>query len=359
MLWQVSDFTGYNSKIVAWNRLNGGNEMLILVFKIVIVLLVIALLYLSRLKGQYTVRQSQLIDADINTVFDKVRDFKSWPEWSPWIIHEPEAVLKYSDHFQEEEGYYTWEGQYIGAGQLTHISINPGSSIKQKLEFTKPFKAVCEVGFEFIPHQEQTEVIWFMHGTMPFLLRFMTDKTQKMISKDYSLGLAMLNGVLDKRAKRPVICFRGEVTKEPVLSICQGFSGDVKAMEVAMKKSFPELMAYVCEQQGQPAGNPFAAYHQSNPDTMQFVCDMAVPVNEEIEAGTYQLKSLGKGRYYQVDLKGDYEFLELAWYSAIGHIKMLKLKYDARRPALEVYQNDPEKLENSNDWETSLYVPIK
>jgi len=45
-----------------------------------------------------------------------------------------------------------------------------------------------------------------------------------------------------------------------------------------------------------------------------------------MEAGEYALKDLGDGRFYKVCLKGGYEFLESAWYAAIAHLKMLKLK---------------------------------
>lgn len=92
---------------------------------------------------------------------------------------------------------------------------------------------------------------------------------------------------------------------------------------------------------------------------MQFVCDMAIPVVEEIEPGEYQLKTLGGGRFYKVSVRGDYKFLDLAWYSAMAHVQMLKLKYDKNRASLEVYENDPEQVETSNDVLTTLYIAIK
>ncbi len=117
-------------------------------------------------------------------------------------------------------------------------------------------------------------------------------------------------------------------------------------------------MAYV-EQNGQITGAPYTAYHKVNLKTLHFVCDMAIPVAEGIEVNEYHLQTLGGGRFYKATLKGDYKFLELAWYSAIGHVQMLKLKYDKKRPTLEVYENDPEQVENTNDILTTLYIPIK
>lgn len=314
--------------------------------------------YLASLNANYSIRRSQLINADLESVFDKVRDFKSWPEWSPWLIHEPGAQLNFSENHDQENGFYTWKGKRVGIGKLTHIKLERPSQIKQRLEFIKPFKSVCDVGFEFTNKSGQTEVTWFMNGKMPFFLRFMTKNTEDMISKDYELGLAMLNGLLDSKAEYPVIQFEEKIRLDPIRSLCEGFSGDQQSMEETMKKSFPQLVSYV-ERYGEIAGAPFTAYHKVDLNTLNFVCDMAIPISEDMNAGGYQIKMLGGGRYYKVSLKGSYKFLGLAWYSAVAHIHMLKLKYDKNRTSLEAYQNDPEQVKSSNDILTILYIPIK
>ncbi len=332
-----------------------------MLYSIVIVLLLLivcVVIYLATLNGNYTIRRTQLINTSIETVFDKVIDFKSWPEWSPWLIHEPETQLVYSENYDEEQGSYTWEGQRVGAGKLTHIKLQRPYHIEQRLEFIKPFKSICDVGFEFAEKEGQTEVTWVMTGKMPFFLRFLTEKTRDMISKDYDFGLAMLNGVLDPEAEHPVLQFEDEITLEPVYALCEGFSGELKNMEETMKQCFPKLLSFA-EQHGQITGAHFTAYHKVDLNKLYFDIDMAVPVAEGIKADGYQLKSLGGGRYYKVTLSGSYQFLELAWYSAVAHVQMLKLKYDKKRCSLEVYQNDPEQVQSTNEIMTTLYIPIK
>jgi effector-binding domain-containing protein len=213
--------------------------------------------------------------------------------------------------------------------------------------------------FEFAERDSQTEITWIMHGKMPFLFRFMTKKTAAMISKDYDLGLAMLAGQLDPKAERPQLQFQDKMSFEPRLALCQSFSGGLKEMELAMQTSFPEMMAHLEKQKAQCISAPFTSYHKVNTKTMHFDCNMAVPVADGIKAGKYTLKTLGGGRYYKVTLKGRYDFLELAWYAAIAHVQMLKLKYDTKRASVEVYENDPREIKNSNDIETSIYVAIK
>lgn len=161
---------------------------------ILAVVIIGALVYLASLDGNYTVKRSKLINADIQRVFNKLRDFKTWSDWSPWLMHEPDTKLEFSDNPSEVGGFYTWDGQRVGAGKLTHVAFDAPKKIEERIEFTRPFKSVCQVSFELAEKEGQTEVNWIMQGKMPFLFRFMTQKTAGMIAKDYDLGLAMLAG---------------------------------------------------------------------------------------------------------------------------------------------------------------------
>ena len=141
------------------------------------------------------------MNVDRQTVFNKVRDFRSWAEWSPWLMHEPDTRLEFSQSPEQEGGWYTWDGDRVGAGKLTHVSIEPPDRIEERIEFLRPFKSVSAVWWEFVDRDGQTEVSWNMKGAMPFFFRFMTRMMSVMIGKDYDLGLALLRGTLDPRAR--------------------------------------------------------------------------------------------------------------------------------------------------------------
>ncbi len=325
---------------------------------LVVILIVAGLVYLARLDGTYEVRRSRSINANVDVVFDKIRDFKSWPDWSPWLIHEPNTALYYSADYSEEGGFYTWDGQLVGAGRLTHKKFDRPHRIHQSIEFTRPFKSVCKVEFEFEQKNGQTEITWVLQGQMPFLFRFMTKKTKAMIAKDYDLGLAMLGGELDPQSEFPRIQFMGDATLDPVTALCEYFEGPQIEMERAMQQGFPALENYIIDTKGTITGQPFTAYHNVTKDVI-FECDMSIPVMEGINQGNYTLKHFDGGRFYQICLMGSYEFLELAWYSAIAHVKMMKLKVDQTRPMLEIYENDPRQIADTNELQTTLYIPLK
>ncbi len=330
-----------------------------IVYVILAVLIATPLLYLASLKGQYHVRRSRNISCDINTVFDKLRDFKSWPEWSPWLIHEPDTLLSYSDSFDEPGGYYTWDGKFVGAGKLTHLEFDRPVAIRQKLEFQRPFKSICQIGFDLKETGNGTGVSWSMHGHMPFLLRFMIRRMVPMIQKDYDLGLAMLAGQLDPEAEYPRISFEGECRLQEVRCLCKGFAGNLPDMQKAMQSGFPELAQYVQDQGARKTGTPRSVYHKVNSDKMYFECDMAVPVTGEINQGPYSLKTCAAGRYFRTVLRGHYDYLPLVLYSAFAHLQMYKIRVDRSRPSIEIYENDPQDCASSNEWITGVYIPIR
>ncbi len=327
---------------------------------LIIALIILAVLvYLATLNGNFEVERSLLMNVDRQTVFDKVRDFKSWAEWSTWLMHEPDTRLEFSETPEQEDGWYTWNGQRIGAGKLTHTRIRPPGRIDERIEFLRPFKTVNSVSWEFAEQDGQTRVSWRMAGRMPFFLRFMTPMMTIMIARDFDLGLALLRGRLDPDAERPAITFDGELERESCAALTIPFKGGKDAMVKAMTDGFPRLAAHVEQSGGALAGRPFAAYHKVNPRKMYFECDIAVPVNKETPGGGFARKTLGGGKYLQVTVTGSYDFLELAWYSAMSHVRMLKLKMDRSRPSLEVYENDPEAAGHTNEILTRLYVPIR
>ncbi len=327
---------------------------------ILAVILAIPLLYLATLDGNYTVRRSLEIGASRKTVFDKIRDFKSWADWSPWMMHEPDAALVYSDDPDQPGGWYTWDGRTIGSGKLIHEKFTGEEKIEQRIEFKRPFKSVCRVWWELERKDESTTLVyWNMAGKMPFLFRFMAKKMPEYIGKDYDTGLYLLRGELESGAEVPRLSFTGPVELPDQTALTIHFDGHLDDMKKAMMEGFPRLGRYVDENGITATGFPFCIYHKVDLRKMHFNCDMALPVPAETTSGELDVKTYTGGRYYKTTLHGSYEFLELAWYQAYSHLRMQKIKPASGRAALEMYEVDPAAVSHTNELITSIYIPIK
>lgn len=327
---------------------------------ILAVVLAAPLVYLATLDGNYTVRRSLDINAARHAVFARLRDLRGWPEWSPWLMHEPDATLDYSETPDREGGWYSWDGRTIGAGRLTHTAFSGEAGIEQRLEFRRPFKSVCRVWWELEPQGDSTtRVHWNMAGRMPFLFRFMVKKMPDYIGRDFDTGLYRLRGVLEPGAEVPRLTFDGPVDLPEQTALTIPFAGNLDAMKQAMREGFPRLGRYVDAHKLTVTGFPCAVYRKVDPRKRYFECDMAMPVPTATTSAEFAVKSCPGGRYYRTTLRGSFEFLELAWFQAYSHLQMQKIKPRHGRPLLEIYETDPATVSHTNELVTALCIPVK
>jgi effector-binding domain-containing protein len=309
--------------------------------------------------GRYFIERSTVIEKPAKVVFQKIRDLKTWNSWSPWVLHEPDIKMEFSKNSEKEGGSYQWDGKLIGAGKVTHEKLIEHSAIEQKIEFFKPFKSVCKIGWRFVEQgKNKTQVSWSMEGKMPFLFRFMIPKMKKEIGADYEFGLTLLKGELDPKAHSPKISFTSESHLESQKFLVTPYKGNLKELPKEMHSAYSNLMKYI-EKSGFQMIKGVCIYYKVNPKTGAVICDFALQVEGEGDAGEFALKTLPAQKYFQTTLKGDYSFLGIAWGQAFTHLKMIKKNFDWKKPSLEVYVKDPRTIKNPNDYLTDLYVPIK
>ena len=318
-------------------------------------LLLSALIYLASQNGHFRVRRSLEIDAAVESAFDAVLDFKSWPLWSPWLMHEPDTPLDYSEKVRVEDGYYSWDGKVIGAGKVTHLEIRPGRSIHQQIEFQRPFKSVNQVDWEFEKIGARTLVTWEMRGKMPFLLRFMAKRIEPIIARDCELGLALLGGYLNEAMPHPQLDFIGDDELEPFHYWAIPCNGNLRQLEAARRSNIETLRS-------SPAGRiglSLTLYQRFDPLGVQFQAEIAVPISDNTPPSNYRQRSFSGGHYYKMTLHGDLRFLPLAWHALASHCRMHKIKTEATRPALEIYHQDPGESDDNNQQVTTLFLPIR
>ena len=328
---------------------------MLIVISIIAGLIALSAIYLASLDGSYQVRRSLQINAPVKRVFAAIQDLKTWPEWSPWLLHEPETKVIYSEDCQQEGGFYSWDGKLIGAGKLSHLEINPDSRIHQQIEFIRPFKSVNQVNWYFANKNGSTLIEWEMIGSLPFLFRFMTKQVEPMISKDYDLGLALLNGYLLPTEPHLSISFCGSESLDNFQYWSIPFSGNLRDMQVVRKPGLIALEAAA----GENAGLGLTIYRQIDWRQSHYRGEIAIPITESSAKSNYSNRLFKGGNYFKVEVNGDHKFLPLAWYAAFSHCRMHRIKLDKSRPSLEIYHNNPEAVGDSNLIETTLYVSVK
>lgn len=326
---------------------------------ILVCILLMAVIYMSSLSGTYEVSVSKVIDADSDKLFDQVLDFHTWPHWSPWLMHEPDCPLEFSEHPSKVEGSYHWDGVHVGAGTMTHKVIDRPIRIEHELSITRPFKTTCQVTFDFQQVKDGALVRWSMLGSMPFLFRPMIRRLKETVAQEYALGLDMLTGRMSPSSEHPKIEFIGKQKREATRYIALPWEGKLEDLPAAMEKGFTELGEYIGANNIPVLGQPFTVYHKVKKRATYFVMDIAFPVAEDTTDDKYQVKTLKGGRFHQTQLKGSYRFLQSAWHCAITNVKMHKIKMDWGRPSVELYENDVREIKDTNELVTSIFLPVK
>jgi len=322
---------------------------------IIVVILVTGLIYLVRVDGKFRVKRSLEIDAPLDSVFAAIVDLKAWPEWNPWLIHEPDTEITYSDNHQAEGGYYSWSGKLTGAGKLTHLKITPASNIRQQIEFLRPFKSTNQVSWEFENKDGSCLVSWEMSGKMPFLFRIKARKMESMLGRDYELGLALLNGYMNASAPHPAFTFTGSEDLQNFSYWAIPCNGKLRQLETARRSSIETLRAAT---HGSKA-LALTLYHHFDPFASHFQAEVAIPIGDKAPPSNYTRREFNGGRYFKMTLHGDHRYLPLGWHALYSHCRLHKVKFDLARPALEIYHHDPDELSDSKQVSSALYIPIR
>jgi|TARA_B110000438_G_scaffold206565_2_gene198288 uncharacterized protein YndB with AHSA1/START domain len=113
---------------------------------------------------KFAVSKSIDISKPIEETYACVRDFRTWPTWSPWLITEPEAAMVYAPDGKS----YSWDGAVVGSGEMELLSESHPKRLRYQLTFLKPWKSISAVSFHFESTEAGSRVTWTMNGSLPF-----------------------------------------------------------------------------------------------------------------------------------------------------------------------------------------------
>lgn len=156
---------------------------------IIAVVLLIALVPPAFMGKDFHVERSIVIAKQPVEVYNYVADYGKRQSWDPWLELEPAAEVTVTGEAGSAGATYAWNGAEIGAGKMTTMQMEPGKSIKSKLEFIEPFQNECDVFWNFEPAEGGTKVTWGFDGQMGWPLNWMIGSIESGTGADYERGL--------------------------------------------------------------------------------------------------------------------------------------------------------------------------
>jgi len=301
---------------------------------------------------KFNVEKSILIQAPVQQVYATVRDFHTWPTWSPWLIAEPGCEAKVSPDGMQN----SWEGDIVGSGKMIIDSAEENKAIHYTLTFLKPWKAVSPVSFLFEESQEGVKVTWTMEGSMPFFLFFMTKMMGAVVGMDYERGLGMLKDYVESGSVPSALDFPGVETVPGCTYVGIRTECGIQDIGEAMSADFENL----AELLGREAlVHSFSIYHKWDmvKGACEYTAGCAVDAPPEVLPQGMFTAEFPSCDAYKVVHTGPYRHLANAWSAGMMHGRAKVYKQNKKNHPFETYGNDPGSTPE-NELITNVYFPV-
>lgn len=304
----------------------------------------------------FDVLESTQIEASAEAVWPRIREFRSWPDWSPWLIAEPDCEITYRD----DGAGYGWDGTIVGRGEIEITAEEPKRSLDLRLTFLKPWKSTSDVRFELQERAGTTEVSWHMSGSLPWFLFWMKKMMTAWIGMDYQRGLAMLKELVETGRTPSHLEFPGEAPFEGTAFVGVRTACRIADMPEHMKADMDRLHAWVERGEATPTGAPFSIYHrwQIGKGTVEYTVAAPLAARPAAAPDGMVVGEVPPLTTYRVKHTGPYHHLGNAWSAGLMHARAKVFKQDKSVDPFEIYENDPHEVEPA-ELVTVLHFPAK
>jgi effector-binding domain-containing protein len=304
------------------------------------------------------------INKSRSEVFQFVSNFMNWPNWSPWLCQEPDCDFSVDGNPAQVGHKQSWNGKYIGSGNMTLESLESDKKITYQLEFLKPWKSRSKVEFIFEKSSSNPDgslVRWTMNGSLPIFMVFFKKMMKALVENDYERGLKMLKEHLETGQVHTKVIKVGLIDQSPVEYFYSRATIPIKEIGKRMEDDFKVLSAWTKQKSLKDPDYVFAIYHKF--DFVKGDCDYssAFGYKEQMEAegeGLIQKSSFPSHKALQYNHIGPYRHLGNAWSAVMGCQRGDGLKIRKDISPYEFYVNDPTSVDEK-DLKTEIYVPLR
>ncbi|MBX2891763.1 MAG: SRPBCC family protein [Saprospiraceae bacterium] len=300
-------------------------------------------------KKEYRIERSTEIDAPRDIVYEQVRLFKNFKNWSPWHVYDPYLKTEIIGTDGEPGALYTWSGnKKVGTGSQKLKSASP-ERVELEVQFSE--WGTSPAYFVLKDNGSTTHVTWTldMHIPFPWNAFAMLTDVNAFVGRDFADGLKHLKSVCEQIAHPK---FRGYVVVETELPTLHyvGVRSVLDTIDIHtyFASQFPALMDLTTEKKLTAAGMPSGLFWQWGEQTDVAA---AIPVEENAKLDSVETFSLG-GKALMVDYFGPH-FQTMEAHLAIDDYMNAK-KLQSRLPVVEEYVTDPMEEPDTTLWLTRI-----
>lgn len=338
---------------------------------LILIIVIGGSIFFGTKKGEFDYSENKVITAPSEILFDLINDYKSWEEWGPWMKLDSSMVITYTDLSVGEGASYSWESEHeeVGSGSMETLQVITNQKIDQKIVFNTP---IGDSGsdvywrFEKTDTVGQTRVTWGMKGEYTFMEKIFIylqgEDTEVGMKEMLRSGLSNIETLVQEKMKAFQVNVNGVTEYGGGYYLYTSASSRTDEIGQKMGPMFGTIMTFMQENNLSPSGMPFTIYNEIDDMNGTVIFSACIPVKERIITlpgspaicGYLQPRTVVK-----TTLKGNYDYLGLAYVKANEYIADNNLQVDLSAKMFEVYSNDPVEFPNPADWITEVYIPVK
>lgn len=299
------------------------------------------------------VEKSKTINAPANYLYNIVNDFKTNPDWNPWVQEDPDMKLSYGTKTQGTGATYSWSSEKMGNGKVAYTSTEQDKAINALLEFEG--MSPSTYGLTFTPEgNNRTKVIWTMNTRMGFPYNVFGPFFKYTIKKSYKKGLDNLEVLAKVRMNEGK--YDGYTIKETMLEERKYIMSRSEVAVADIQKFYTQNLGAIFKKVQDEGltmnGMPCGLFYKY--DALEGQADMAaaIPVSTTKDIQGLNSVTLPKQQALQVEYYGDYANLQNAHRAMASYMRDRNLL--SNPPMIEEYVTDPIKEKDPAKWLTNI-----
>ena len=168
---------------------------------------VIATLSVFGQKKQMQITTTELVQASPEAVYDLLRSFERFPEWSPFVVTDPGQKNYVTGTDGSVGSIFHWEGDAEKSlGSQTLVTLKEGAYLRMECQLEEPFSGTSIFEYHLTNTKDGVEVrqVFSMpcSGFSGFMMRVFG--VQKEIATTNALGLERLRELAETEAQMAI-----------------------------------------------------------------------------------------------------------------------------------------------------------
>jgi ribosome-associated toxin RatA of RatAB toxin-antitoxin module len=171
------------------------------IFVAILVVTVGVLNIISSDEKEIAIVIKQEVNAPASAVYDKVRNLKNYPSWSPFRLTDPEQKYSLSNTDGEVGARFHWIGvKEVSEGYQEIVALENNKAVKIKCNITVPYEAKPEFNYFFTEKDNKTYITQEFKVQMPFPANIIAHFTglRKDMKATNEKGLSLLKKVCEE-----------------------------------------------------------------------------------------------------------------------------------------------------------------